>query len=101
MRACVSLSATVLLGFIALAQLAGCASGGSGDPSGTGGTGNSTGTGGTTPTTCGPQTAPAPANGANFPFPQHKLASSCGYPTTCKDDDVMTSWNTYKSKMIV
>jgi endo-1,4-beta-D-glucanase Y len=101
MRACVSLSATVLLGFIALAQLAGCASGGSGDPSGTGGTGNSTGTGGTTPTTCGPQTAPAPANGANFPFPQHKLAASCGYPTSCNDADVMTSWNTYKTKMIV
>jgi endo-1,4-beta-D-glucanase Y len=100
MRACHYLCAAALL-IAAGSAGPGCASP-SGDPSGSGGTGNSTGTGGTgQPTTCGPQTAPAPANGANFPFPQHKLAASCGYPTSCKDDDVMTSWTTYKSKMIV
>ena len=50
---------------------------------------------------CGPQTAPGPSGGANFPFPQHKLSANCAYPTNCNDADVMTSWNTYKSKMIV
>src|SRR4029078_11070613 len=98
MRASLSLSATVLC----VAAGIGCASP-SGDPSGGGGNGNSagttgsagtagsstTGTAGSTPAMCGPQTAPAAANGANFPFPQHKLSANCGYPTNCNDADVM------------
>jgi endo-1,4-beta-D-glucanase Y len=113
MRASLRLSATALF-IVAGTGTLGCASP-TGDPSGGGGTGNSagttgsagtggtssTGTGGTTPAMCGPQTAPGPAGGANFPFPQHKLSPSCGYPTNCNDADVMTAWNTYKTKMIV
>jgi endo-1,4-beta-D-glucanase Y len=107
-----SFSATAVLAVVGATAL-GCASpagnptgtGGSGDSAGTtgsGGTGGSgPGTGGSSPAMCGPQTAPAPANGANFPFPQHKLSANCGYPTNCNDTDVMTSWTTYKSKMIV
>ena len=53
------------------------------------------------PPSCGPQTPPAPAGGANFPFPQHRLSPSCSYPTNCTDADVMTAWNTYKTKIIV
>ncbi|HXU00508.1 MAG TPA: glycosyl hydrolase family 8 [Polyangia bacterium] len=68
---------------------------------GTTGTAGTTGSGGSSPTTCGPQTAPGPSGGANFPFPQHKLSANCGYPTSCNDADVMTSWNTFKTKMIV
>jgi endo-1,4-beta-D-glucanase Y len=100
MRACVSISATALA-FAAIA--AGCGSG-SANNAGTGGSGNSAGgagTGGTGPTVCGPQSQPPAANGQNFPFPQHRLASSCGYPTNCSDNDVQIAWNTYKTKMIV
>ena len=113
MRASLRLSATALF-IVAGVGAFGCASP-TGDPSGGGGTGNSagttgsagtggtssTGTGGSTPAMCGPQTAPGPAGGANFPFPQHKLSPNCGYPTNCNDADVMTAWNTYKTKMIV
>ena len=115
MRAFLCLPATLLLTAI-MAGGAGCAS--PSDATGTGGTGNSAGTtgdagtigtagtSGTTGTagsapTCGPQTAPGPSGGANFPFPQHKLSPNCGYPSSCNDADVMMSWNTYKSKMIV
>jgi hypothetical protein len=106
MRACSYLfAATALL----IAAGWGCASpsdnptgtAGSGDVSGTAGTTGTAGTGGTTPpATCGPQTPPAPAGGAAFPFPQHRLSASCGYPMNCNDADVMTAWNTYKTKMI-
>jgi endo-1,4-beta-D-glucanase Y len=90
----------------------GCAAVGCGaspsNPTGTGGSGNSagdtgtggTGTGGTAPAACGPQTPPPAAGGLNYPFPQHRLSSYCSYPTNCNDADVMTSWNTYKTKMI-
>jgi len=115
MRASLLLSATMLTAVLA-GGAGGCAS--PSDATGTGGTGNSagttgdagtTGTAGTSGTTgtagstatCGPQTAPGPSGGANFPFPQHKLSPNCGYPTSCNDADVMTSWNTYKTKMIV
>ena len=109
MRACSYLFAATVLLFAAGSGAAGCATpsgdptgtGGSVDPSGTAGTTGTGGTGGTTPTTtCGPQTPPAPAGGANFPFPQHRLSASCGYPMNCNDADVMTAWNTYKTKMI-
>jgi endo-1,4-beta-D-glucanase Y len=100
LRAIRATGATALLIAVASAAV-GCASPAGGDPSGTGGTGDSTGSGGTGTTTCGPQSPAPAANGANFPFPQHRLAASCGYPTTCNDADVMASWNTYKSKMIV
>jgi endo-1,4-beta-D-glucanase Y len=112
MRACSYLLAATALLIAAGWGAAGCASpsddptggGGSGASSGTAGTtgtGGTGGTGGTTPTTtCGPQTPPAPAGGANFPFPQHRLSASCGYPMNCNDADVMTAWNTYKTKMI-
>jgi len=113
MRASLLLSATAMF-IVAGVGALGCASPAS-DPSGAGGSGNSagttgsagaggttsTGTGGSTPAMCGPQTAPGPAGGANFPFPQHKLSPNCGYPTNCNDADVMTAWNTYKTKMIV
>jgi endo-1,4-beta-D-glucanase Y len=50
---------------------------------------------------CGPEN-PAPASGgANYPFPQHRLSASCGYPTNCNDADIPTSWTTYKAKMVV
>ena len=112
MRASLSLSAAVLCVVAAVGAL-GCASA-SGEPSGGGGSGNSAGTSGSAGTggasstgtagstaMCGPQTAPAAANGANFPFPQHKLSANCGYPMNCNDADVMTAWSTYKTKMIV
>src|SRR4029078_2840368 len=115
MRASLLLWGTMLPAVLA-GGAGGCAS--PSDATGTGGTGNSagttgdagtTGTAGTSGTTgtarstatCGPQTAPGPSGGANFPFPQHKLSPNCGYPTSCNDADVMTSWNTYKTKMIV
>jgi endo-1,4-beta-D-glucanase Y len=96
-----SRATALLIVAVAAGAPAGCASPSGGSPSGTGGTGNSSGTGGTGPVMCGPQDQPPAANGANFPFPQHRLAASCGYPTSCNDADVMTSWNTYKGKMIV
>jgi endo-1,4-beta-D-glucanase Y len=94
MRACVFLSATALL-IVLGGGAVGCGGGGSGDPTGGGGEG------GTTSNVCGPQTAPGPSGGANFPFPQHRLSASCGYPTNCSDADVQMSWDTYKSRMIV
>ena len=108
MRACSSLfAATALL--IAGAGAAGCASPSDEHRPETAeadnveaGTTGTAGTGGTpAPTTCGPQTPPAPSAGRTFPFPQHRLSSSCGYPTNCNDADVMTAWNTYKTKMII
>ena len=97
MRACVSVSATAL----AIAAIAaGCGSG-SANNAGTAGSGNSAGgagTGGTGPTVCGPQAQPPAANGQNFPFPQHRLATSCGYPTNCSDNDVQIAWTTYKTQ---
>ncbi len=60
-----------------------------------------TGAGGTTAAMCGPQ-SPAPASGgAKFPFPQHRLSASCGYPTNCNDSDVQGAWTTWKTKMLV
>jgi endo-1,4-beta-D-glucanase Y len=74
---------------------------GTSGPAGTSGTAGSTGSGGTAAPVCGPQT-PAPASGgANYPFPQHRLSASCGYPTNCNDADVSQSWMTWKSKMVV
>jgi hypothetical protein len=101
MRAFVPLAATLLI-----AAAAGCASPNTPDQTGNaGGTGNTTGAGGSGGTStvvmCGPQTPPAPAGGANYPFPQHRLSQSCGYPTNCNDADVRTSWDTYKARHIV
>ena len=95
-------------GFVVLACLAaaGCVepsqSTGGGGTSGTSGTAGTTGTAGTgAPVMCGAETPAPAAGGANYPFPQHRLSASCGYPTNCNDADVMTSWTTYKGKMIV
>jgi endo-1,4-beta-D-glucanase Y len=75
------------------------------DPGGTAGTNGGTGTGGSgnspPPPMCGQETPAPAANGANFPFPQHRLSANCGYPTNCNDADISTSWTTYKSKLVV
>jgi endo-1,4-beta-D-glucanase Y len=101
MRTFAPLAATLLI-----AAAAGCASPNTPDQTGNaGGTGNTTGAGGSGGTStvvmCGPQTPPAPVGGANYPFPQHRLSQSCGYPTNCNDADVRTSWDTYKARHIV
>ena len=102
MRAFAPLAATLLL----CAAAVGCASPTTPDQTGNaGGTGNTTGAAGSGGTStvamCGPQTPPAPSGGANYPFPQHRLSSSCAYPTNCNDADVRTSWDTYKARHIV
>jgi endo-1,4-beta-D-glucanase Y len=81
----------------------GCAASGSDSGSGQGGAGGDMGgTGGTgAPLTCMTQAAPAPANGANFPFPQHQLSQSCGYPPNCNDADVQTAYDRWKQTFVV
>src|SRR5688572_7937654 len=102
MRAFAPVSATLL----SFAVAAGCASpmtpNGSGSAGGTGNTTGVAGTGGSAVAMCGPQTPPAPSGGANYPFPQHRLAqNNCAYPTNCNDADVRTAWETYKTRHIV
>jgi endo-1,4-beta-D-glucanase Y len=81
----------------------GCAAAGEGGAgqAGTTGSAGTTGAGGTAPSACGPQTPAPAANGAAYPFPQHRLSPNCGYPTNCTDADVQMSWAQYKQRMIV
>jgi endo-1,4-beta-D-glucanase Y len=71
--------------------------------SGTGGTGTGgSGTGGTTvASTCGAGPPSAPAGGASFPFPQHRASSTCIYPPTCSDADMMAGWTAFKTALVV
>jgi endo-1,4-beta-D-glucanase Y len=44
---------------------------------------------------------PAPAaNGASFPFPQHRLGPTCSYPAACSDDDVTIAWANWKKTFV-
>lgn len=44
---------------------------------------------------------PAPAaNGASFPFPQHRLGPTCSYPAACNDDDVTVAWANWKKAFV-
>jgi endo-1,4-beta-D-glucanase Y len=101
MRARAPLAATLLL----CAAAAGCASPTPDQTGNAGGSGNTTGVAGTGGTStvamCGPQTPPAPAGGAAYPFPQHRLSANCSYPTNCTDADVQAAWDTYKTRHIV
>lgn len=46
--------------------------------------------------------APATATATTkFPFPQHRFAASCTYPTSCNDADVTAGWQHYKERLIV
>jgi endo-1,4-beta-D-glucanase Y len=50
--------------------------------------------------TCAPS-APAPAaNGAAFPFPQHRFGASCSYPANCNDADVTLAWANWKKAFV-
>jgi endo-1,4-beta-D-glucanase Y len=56
--------------------------------------------GGAALATC-PPAAPTPAaNGASFPFPQHRFGASCAYPASCNDADVTLAWTNWKKAFV-
>jgi endo-1,4-beta-D-glucanase Y len=86
----------------ATAAAAGCSilAGSDGIPaSGNGGSGGG-GTGGVA-AGCVPDAPSPPANGVNFPFPQHRLGSTCIHPAAACDTDLANGWPKYKTKFIV
>jgi endo-1,4-beta-D-glucanase Y len=36
----------------------------------------------------------------NFPFPQHRAAGACYYPSACTDADMMAGWAAYKTALV-
>ena len=46
-------------------------------------------------------TSPAPAaDGASFPFPQHRFGATCSYPASCNDGDVTLAWANWKKTFV-
>ena len=81
--------------------------GGSAGESGATGEGGSTGAAGAVGAagaaalaTCEPGPPAAAADGASFPFPQHRLGASCAYPANCNDADVTLAWANWKKAFV-
>jgi endo-1,4-beta-D-glucanase Y len=72
-----------------------------GDAGTPGGGGQGGAAGGAALTVCLPQTPPPPADGANFPFPQHRLADACSYPSNCNDEDARVAWMKWTQMHVV
>jgi endo-1,4-beta-D-glucanase Y len=51
-------------------------------------------------TTCAPQVPTPAADGATFPFPQHRLGDACAYPSNCADADVALAWMKWKQAFV-
>jgi endo-1,4-beta-D-glucanase Y len=78
------------------------ASGSMGESGTAGGAGSSAvGTAGTAALATCAQAPPAPAaNGAMFPFPQHRFGASCAYPANCSDADVTLAWTNWRKAFV-
>jgi endo-1,4-beta-D-glucanase Y len=50
--------------------------------------------------TCAPGPAAPAADGARFPFPQHRLGTTCSYPASCNDADVTVAWTNWKKNFV-
>jgi endo-1,4-beta-D-glucanase Y len=49
---------------------------------------------------CAPSPPAPPADGASFPFPQHRFGATCAYPASCNDADVTTAWTNWKKTFV-
>ncbi|MFO7180735.1 MAG: glycosyl hydrolase family 8 [Pseudomonadota bacterium] len=75
--------------------------GGTGGTAGAGGSAGAAGAAGAPNDVCAPGAPTPPSGGANHPFPQHRLTSSCIYPPQCNSEDARVGWEVYKQRIIV